>query len=884
MSISPDHQLVVSTAQSASRFAECEDRGSDGRVYLRPSVLGEGVRSDWQTAPASTEHRKRYGQFFTPFSVAALACAGAITPATRRIVDPMCGDGTVLRAAAERAAFLDKGRKTSAPNSEQSLLGVEVDDNLAQRAVYEQAGCKALWSRDGRILRAEAFTALSGLLDEAPPEEFDAVVGNPPYVRYQEMAFLLEEVCPGLAEAFQRQMGSAHRSNIAQNIIRTSLLHAERPLQASNLDELAREALQILKKPDALAQDLDPLSACWVRLVAGYSGLSDLSVPSWLLAWAVAKPDARIAFVSTTAWQNREYGRPLRYFMLRMLQPLAIVEQESKTWFQEADVEASLLLFRVRDRTEAAKPLFERQSEHQVLRLRVRQPHDLAAPDTLHQLAAELAGHDTVSACEASQEIMRALDLGGTLKKIEPNTTSLYQLEYLPEQDMIEQLLSGEGADGLLWALEGRTPDAVRIVRGDGSPQRIPGELCRALSLPTAMHSRVRNLCDYGVTANQGLRTGCNAFFYLRDLSPGAWDELLPQFTRSAVQKILSAPAAHAQEAATIAQSVKEAGGLAPTEPVQRWQPARLVVMDKELGGYPCLFPASRLIPAVRYQRELDELLIRPERLVNGVFVTRYAAKPEDFEKLRTRYDDTLLTAWRELYQLETLASVPAAFVAIGEQLTLRRGGKDVQIPQMSAVAPNVRTPSRERDLFDDVPPPPAWWYTLPIRARHRNSIFMPRVNSGPAYTYVRPAECDMLIDANFSTFSTPEENSIAGRDTLPPMALLALLNSSWTQLNLEYIATRMGGGALKVEAAHLQRLAVPTLAAQHVEQLDVLGKQLAEVRSRYQETLRQIDALLVAALMGEPPDLNDSGQTEVYQLAKRIREAVGKRVATRKR
>ncbi|WP_254628340.1 hypothetical protein [Plantibacter sp. MCCC 1A11337] len=98
------------------------------------------------------------------------------------------------------------------------------------------------------------------------------------------------------------------------------------------------------------------------------------------------------------------------------------------------------------------------------------------------------------------------------------------------------------------------------------------------------------------------------------------------------------------------------------------------------------------------------------------------------------------------------------------------------------------------------------------------------------------------MVDANFSTLWMVEE------DALEVSALLALLHSSWVLANLEANCTVLGGGALKVEAADLRRLALPDLDDEHRGLLASLGTRLmSEGRSR--ETQKAIDLLVVDAL-----------------------------------
>ena len=79
------------------------------------------------------------------------------------------------------------------------------------------------------------------------------------------------------------------------------------------------------------------------------------------------------------------------------------------------------------------------------------------------------------------------------------------------------------------------------------------------------------------------------------------------------------------------------------------------------------------------------------------------------------------------------------------------------------------------------------------------------------------------MVDANFSTL-WPDT---AAPTALATAGIIALLSSTWAQALLEATATVMGGGALKVEATHIRRLALPTPDPAQATELEGLGQQL---------------------------------------------------------
>src|SRR6266542_307407 len=123
--------------------------------------------------------RKARGAFFTPPPMANFLARWAIHGnASARVLDPTCGEGVFLLAAARQLRDLG----TPEDRLRDQVHGVDLHDgSLAETGrLLEQEG-----------LAADLLTA--DLFELAPPSEmfpsigaFDAVIGNPPFVRYQQ--------------------------------------------------------------------------------------------------------------------------------------------------------------------------------------------------------------------------------------------------------------------------------------------------------------------------------------------------------------------------------------------------------------------------------------------------------------------------------------------------------------------------------------------------------------------------------------------------------------------------------------------------------------------------------------------------------------------------
>jgi len=116
------------------------------------------------------EKRKARGAFFTPPEIARYLCDWAVRKPTDTVFEPSCGEASFLMAAGERLRALGADPLFW---SEQ-LQGVEIFDTSARNA-------EALLQGAG----FDARVSVGDFFEHDPPITYDAIVGNPPFVRYQ---------------------------------------------------------------------------------------------------------------------------------------------------------------------------------------------------------------------------------------------------------------------------------------------------------------------------------------------------------------------------------------------------------------------------------------------------------------------------------------------------------------------------------------------------------------------------------------------------------------------------------------------------------------------------------------------------------------------------
>lgn len=142
-------------------------------------LRGQEAHVTIELAGDSAELRKARGAFFTPPDVTDFLARWAIRSPTDRVLEPSCGDGAIVTAVVARMREL--GGRTP-------LRAHELHPSTAAEA-------EALL----RALDYPGEVRLGDFLAVTPEPLFEAVVGNPPYVRYQ--GFTGEARAAGLSAA-----------------------------------------------------------------------------------------------------------------------------------------------------------------------------------------------------------------------------------------------------------------------------------------------------------------------------------------------------------------------------------------------------------------------------------------------------------------------------------------------------------------------------------------------------------------------------------------------------------------------------------------------------------------------------------------------------------
>jgi adenine-specific DNA methylase len=154
-------------------------------MKIRPALSLDSEGADRPgNAPARTQSgrftdldsNKLRGGYYTSAEIADWLCAWAIRKASDKILEPSCGDGVFLESAAAR--LLAVGASGAAASKQ--LTGIEIiraEVDRARARLRKHVGARAT----NVVINEDFFAWSMGLRGRS----FNAVVGNPPFIRYQ---------------------------------------------------------------------------------------------------------------------------------------------------------------------------------------------------------------------------------------------------------------------------------------------------------------------------------------------------------------------------------------------------------------------------------------------------------------------------------------------------------------------------------------------------------------------------------------------------------------------------------------------------------------------------------------------------------------------------
>lgn len=242
----------------------------------------------------SSDEQHRYGQHYTPREVARLLAAFAVRSPHDLVFDPSCGDGRLLEEAQQlKGQFAARNGLLSLTGEN---FGVERSLSAAQLA-RETGACVAV--ADFFDIEPAANVNRNTQL----PFEFDAIVGNPPYIRHEIQ-------------------GAKDKGRIEACLAR---------------DRVVTRGL------------------FWPR----WSGRSDIYVYFFAHSIRFLKIRGRLVFLTASSWLDVGYGAPLREFLLANFRVIAVIESGCESFFEDASINTAITVLEL-------EPDFGAREEHSI--------------------------------------------------------------------------------------------------------------------------------------------------------------------------------------------------------------------------------------------------------------------------------------------------------------------------------------------------------------------------------------------------------------------------------------------------------------------------------------------------------------------------------------
>jgi N-6 DNA Methylase len=511
------------------------------------------------------------------------------------------------------------------------LDGIEIDERTAVMCRSRLAEITGGSNLPQQVMAADAFDPAS--IETLPLRSYDLVITNPPYVRYQ----------------------ARNTAGTRTDAIRSGLL-------------------------SIIERRLSPVaSQIWKGLAKGYSGLADLSVPAWLLAAAMVRPGGRLALVVPATWRSRDYADVIRYLLLRCFSLECIVEDKQPGWFSDALVRTHLIVARRLPDEHVISHVAAREAFPKPLWLQVA-PGAAAIGSLVGTAFRGLHPEARFAAWVLSKDrncipaiTTHAFSLHGEWTALRARITQRRWYSILEHHvDDLPLFITGKPS------VHVAVPDVIEDILPDGFS-------------PAALAT----LDEVGILVGQGLRTGCNSFFY-------------------------------------VTAQGKACGG------------AVCVQASSLFHGRAFSVPANALRPVLRRQSDLASME-RRHQPDGRVLDLREWVLPEDFDAVRMA-EKAYISSGQRLPNImpDALATYVRAAAAIPATDEAEK-----RIPELSAVRTNVRL-ARNGHVT------PRFWYMLPdFSPRHQPAAFVARINHGLPWVEVN-FDPPLIIDANFSTFWVP--------------------------------------------------------------------------------------------------------------------------------
>lgn len=245
------------------------------------------------------DERHKLGQYFTPPHVIDLINAFAINNSSDKVFDPSCGSGTFLVRAYERKKLLslDNNEEYGHEKILDEIYGNDLSGYPAYLSLLNLAIRNTRKPSYPRIVNKDFFSLAEntnvslhnqhGQIEKKTLPKFDAIIGNPPYTR-------------------QEDIGTMHGT-------------------------VSKSRIQALIKQEC-----------------GFEPSQRTSIYAYFFyhASVFLKDRGYLAFICQNSWMDTDYGIDMQRYLMRNYEIVAIMDSEVERFFPSASVNTTIVIAR----------------------------------------------------------------------------------------------------------------------------------------------------------------------------------------------------------------------------------------------------------------------------------------------------------------------------------------------------------------------------------------------------------------------------------------------------------------------------------------------------------------------------------------------------------
>ncbi|MFH1392752.1 MAG: N-6 DNA methylase [bacterium] len=255
------------------------------------------------------QERHNLGQYFTNPDIVDLILKFCLKHEDDKIIDPSCGAGTFLVRAYQHKKILNKmlshekilsglwGNDIAKFPAHLATINLAINDlsveenypNIIQKDFFDLIATPQGFELPENIRKAKLKLLGNREKEVIYPKRFDALVGNPPYTRQEEIS--------------EMSSGKTYKKELI-----------DKALNYGN------------------------------NKIADISKRAGIYVYFFIHGTKFLKNSGRFGFIVSNAWLDVEYGAGLQEFFLKNYKIIAILESKVERWFEDADINTCVVI------------------------------------------------------------------------------------------------------------------------------------------------------------------------------------------------------------------------------------------------------------------------------------------------------------------------------------------------------------------------------------------------------------------------------------------------------------------------------------------------------------------------------------------------------------